>query len=178
MGFIDKTLGKLFGNKSDRDLKELAPYLEVIKKEYDRIKQLDTNGLRAESQLLKDKIQDYIKAEKDEIQALKDKVESGELSVNQKEETYDKIDEIEKTIDDRIEEVLNQILPAAFCIVKETARRFTENEEIEVTATQFDRDLAARADHVQIEGDNAVWFNSWDAGGTRSYGIWFTTMFS
>lgn len=167
MGFIDKTLGKLFGNKSDRDLKELAPYLEVIKKEYDRIKQLDTNGLRAESQLLKDKIQDYIKAEKDEIQALKDKVESGELSVNQKEETYDKIDEIEKTIDDRIEEVLNQILPAAFCIVKETARRFTENEEIEVTATQFDRDLAARADHVQIEGDNAVWFNSWDAGGTE-----------
>lgn len=167
MGFIDKTLGKLFGNKSDRDLKELAPYLEVIKKEYDRIKQLDTNGLRAESQLLKDKIQDYIKAEKDEIKALKDKIESGELSVNQKEETYDKIDEIEKTIDDRIEEVLNQILPAAFCIVKETARRFTENEEIEVTATQFDRDLAARADHVQIEGDNAVWFNSWDAGGTE-----------
>lgn len=167
MGFIDKTLGKLFGNKSDRDLKELAPYLASIKSEYDRIKQLDTNGLRAESQLLKNKIQDYIKAEKDEIQALKDKIESGELTVNQKEETYDKIDEIEKIIDDRIEEVLNQILPAAFCIVKETARRFTENEEIEVTATQFDRDLAARADHVQIEGDNAVWFNSWDAGGTE-----------
>ncbi|MDE5421507.1 preprotein translocase subunit SecA [Ancylomarina sp. DW003] len=167
MGFIDKTLGKLFGNKSDRDLKELAPYLASIKSEYDRIKQLDTNGLRAESQLLKNKIQDYIKAEKDEIQTLKDKIESGELTVNQKEETYDKIDEIEKIIDDRIEEVLNQILPAAFCIVKETARRFTENEEIEVTATQFDRDLAARADHVQIEGDNAVWFNSWDAGGTE-----------
>ncbi|MFT5748859.1 MAG: preprotein translocase subunit SecA [Ancylomarina sp.] len=167
MGFVDKTLGKLFGNKSDRDLKELTPYLEVIKKEYGRIKQLDTNGLRAESQLLKDKIQDYIKAEKDEIQALKDKIELGELSVNQKEETYDVIDEIEKNIDSKIDEVLDQILPAAFCIVKETARRFTENEEIEVTATQFDRDLAARADHVQIEGDKAVWFNSWDAGGTQ-----------
>ena len=166
MGFVDKTLGKLFGNKSDRDLKELAPYLTSIKNEYERIKQLDIDGLRAESQLLKEKIQDYIKAEKDEIAALKEKIEEGSLAVNAKEEIYDKIDVIEKTIDDKIEEVLNQILPAAFCIVKETARRFTENEEIEVTATQFDRDLAARADHVQIEGDKAVWFNSWNAGGT------------
>jgi len=166
MGFLDTTLGKLFGNKSDRDLKELAPYLETIKKEYGRIKQLDDNGLRAESQILKDKIQEYIKAEKDEIQAYKAKIESGELAVNEKEEIYDQIDIIEKTIDDKIEEVLDQILPAAFSIVKETARRFTENEEIEVQATQFDRDLAARADHVQIEGDKAVWFNSWNAGGT------------
>ena len=77
MGFIDKTLGKLFGNKSDRDLKELAPYLASINKEYDRIKQLDINGLRAESQLLKDKIQDYIKAEKDEITSLKKEIEEG-----------------------------------------------------------------------------------------------------
>ena len=167
MNFVNKTLGKLFGNKADRDLKELAPYLDIIKKEYGRIKDLDINGLRAESQLLKDKIQDYIKTEKDEIQSLKDKIESGELLVNQKEETYDKIDEIEKTIDDKIEEVLDQILPVAFCIVKETARRFTENEEIEVTATQFDRDLAARSDFVQIEDDKAIWFNSWDAGGTQ-----------
>jgi len=167
MGFIDKTLGKLFGNKSDRDLKELAPYLASINKEYDRIKQLDVNGLRAESQLLKDKIQDYIKAEKDEIAALKQKIEEGNIPVNEKEEIYDRIDVIEKSIDDKIEEVLDQILPAAFCIVKETARRFTENEELEVIATQFDRDLATRADHVQIEGDKAVWFNSWDAGGTE-----------
>jgi preprotein translocase subunit SecA len=165
MGFVDKTLGKLFGNKSDRDLKELTPYLASINKEYERIKQLDINELRAESQLLKDKVQDYIKADKDEIQALKDKIQLGEFSVNQKEETYDKIDEIEESIDDKIEEVLDQILPAAFCIIKETARRFTENEEIEVTATQFDRDLAARMDNVQIEGDKAVWFNSWTAGG-------------
>ncbi|MCZ4694691.1 preprotein translocase subunit SecA [Ancylomarina euxinus] len=167
MSFIDKTLGKLFGNKSDRDLKELAPYLTSINKEYDRIKHLDVDGLRAESQLLKNKIQDYIKAEKDEIVALKEKIEKGDLPVNEKEETYDKIDIIEKSIDDKIEEVLDQILPAAFCIVKETARRFTENEEIEVTATQFDRDLAARADHVQINGDKAVYFNSWTAGGTE-----------
>ncbi len=167
MGFIDKTLGKLFGNKSDRDLKELAPYLASINKEYDRIKQLDINGLRAESQLLKDKIQDYIKAEKDEITSLKKQIEEGNLEVNKKEEIYDRIDEVEKSIDAKIEEVLDQILPAAFCIVKETARRFTENEEIEVDATQFDRDLATRVDHVQIEGDKAVWFNSWDAGGTE-----------
>ncbi|WP_372640747.1 preprotein translocase subunit SecA [Ancylomarina sp.] len=167
MSFIDKTLGKLFGNKSDRDLKELAPYLARINKEYNRIKQLDVNGLRAESQLLKSKIQDYIKAEKDEIATLKVKIEVGELAVNEREEIYDRIDIIEKSIDDKIEEVLDQVLPAAFCIVKETARRFTENEEVEVTATQFDRDLAARADHVQIDGDKAVYFNSWTAGGTE-----------
>ena len=167
MSFVNKTLGKLFGNKSDRDLKELAPYLASINKEYDRIKQLDVNGLRSESQLLKNKVQDYIKAEKDEIVALKEKIVEGSLAVNEKEETYDRIDEIEKSIDDKIEEVLDQILPAAFCIIKETARRFTENEEIEVTATQFDRDLATRVDNVQIEGDKAVWFNSWNAGGVE-----------
>ncbi len=167
MGFIDKTLGKLFGSKSDRDLKELAPYVELIKAEYDRIKQLDTDNLRAESQLLKDKIQDYIKAENDEIASLKQEIEAGNLSINEREDIYDRIDTIEKTIDDKIEDVLNQILPVAFCIVKETARRFTENEKIEVTASEFDRNLATRADHIKIEGDKAIWANSWEAGGTQ-----------
>ncbi|RUT79846.1 preprotein translocase subunit SecA [Ancylomarina longa] len=167
MGFIDNTLSKLFGNKSDRDLKELSPYLGKIKAEYDRITVLSNDELRNESDKLRQRIQDFIQAEKDEVKSLKAKIEEGSLSVNEKEEIYDEIDKIETKIDDKIEEVLDEILPIAFSIVKDTARRFTENEEIEVTATQFDRDLAARMDNVQIDGDKAVYFNSWLAGGTE-----------
>ncbi len=167
MGFIDSALGKLFGNKADRDLKELSPYLGQIKLEYDRITKLTTDELRGESGKLKQKIQDYIQAEKDEVISLKEKIENGNLSVNKKEEIYDKIDKIELNIDDKLEEVLDQILPTAFAIVKDTARRFTENEELEVTASQFDRDLAPHYDNVQIDGEKAVYFNSWQAGGTE-----------
>ena len=167
MGFIDSALGKLFGNKADRDLKELSPYLGQIKLEYDRITQLTTDELRGESDKLKQKIQDHIQAEKDEVSSLKEKIENGKLSVNEKEEIYDKIDKIESDIDDKIEEVLDQILPTAFAIVKDTARRFTENDELEVTASQFDRDLAPHYDNVQIDGEKAVYFNSWLAGGTE-----------
>jgi len=167
MGFIDSALGKLFGNKADRDLKELSPYLGQIKLEYDRITKLTTDELRGESDKLKQKIQDHIQDEKDEVTSLKEKIENGKLSVNEKEEIYDKIDKIESDIDDKIEEVLDQILPTAFAIVKDTARRFTENDELEVTASQFDRDLAPHYDNVQIDGEKAVYFNSWLAGGTE-----------
>jgi preprotein translocase subunit SecA len=167
MGFLDKALGKLFGNKSDRDLKELAPYLEKIKKEYERVQTLSHDGIREESEKLKQKIQEYVKAETDEVKALKDKIEEGSLSVNEKEETYDQIDKIEEKIDEKIEEVLTDILPTAFAVVKDTARRFTENEEIEVTANQFDRDLSPYYDNIQIDGEKAVFFNSWTAGGTE-----------
>ncbi|WP_461638140.1 preprotein translocase subunit SecA [Labilibaculum euxinus] len=167
MGFIDSTLGKLFGNKSDRDLKELSPYLGRIKAEYDRITTLSNDDLRGESVKLKQRIQDFIQAEKDEIQSLKDKIDVGELSINEREEIYDRIDGIEKKIDDKIEEVLEEILPTAFAVVKDTARRFTENTELEVTASKFDRDLAPYYDNIQIDGDTAVYFNSWVAGGTE-----------
>ncbi|WP_320018845.1 preprotein translocase subunit SecA [Labilibaculum manganireducens] len=167
MGFIDSTLGKLFGNKSDRDLKELSPYLGKIKAEYDRVTTLSNDDLRGESGKLKQRIQDFIQAEKDEIQSLKDKVDTGELSINEREEIYDRIDEIEKKIDDKIEEVLEEILPTAFAVIKDTARRFTENSELEVTASKFDRDLAPYYDNIQIDGETAVYFNSWTAGGTE-----------
>ncbi|PKQ66978.1 preprotein translocase subunit SecA [Labilibaculum manganireducens] len=167
MGFIDSTLGKLFGNKSDRDLKELSPYLGKIKAEYDRVTTLSNDDLRGESGKLKQRIQDFIQAEKDEIQSLKDKVDTGELSINEREEIYDRIDEIEKKIDEKIEEVLDEILPTAFAVIKDTARRFTENSELEVTASKFDRDLAPYYDNIQIDGETAVYFNSWTAGGTE-----------
>ncbi len=167
MSFINNTLGKLFGNKSDRDLKELSPYLGQIKAEYERITVLSTDDLRGETAKLKQRIQDFIQAEKDEIESLKEKIEAGGLSINEREEIYDHIDGIEKKIDDKIEEVLNEILPTAFAIVKDTARRFTENAELEVTASKFDRDLAPYYDNIQIDGDTAVYFNSWTAGGTE-----------
>ncbi|PKQ60622.1 preprotein translocase subunit SecA [Labilibaculum filiforme] len=167
MGFIDSALGKLFGNKSDRDLKELSPYLGRIKEEYDRVITLSNDDLRGESDKLKQRIQDHIQAEKDEIQSLKDKIDAGGVSINAREEIYDQIDGIEKKIDDKIEEVLEEILPTAFAVVKDTARRFTENAELEVTASKFDRDLAPYYDNIQIDGDTAVYFNSWLAGGTE-----------
>lgn len=167
MGFIDTTLGKLFGNKSDRDLKDLTPYLGQIKAEYERITVLSTDDLRGESDKLKQHIQDFIKTEQDEIISLKEKVENGDVSINERELIYDQIDEIENKIDAKIEEVLDEILPTAFAIVKDTARRFTENEELEVTASKFDRDLAPYYDNIQIDGDTAVYFNSWTAGGTE-----------
>ncbi|BAX82251.1 preprotein translocase subunit SecA [Labilibaculum antarcticum] len=167
MGFIDTTLGKLFGNKSDRDLKDLTPYLGQIKAEYERITVLSTDDLRGESDKLKQHIQDFIKTEQDEILSLKEKVENGDVSINERELIYDQIDEIENKIDAKIEEVLDEILPTAFAIVKDTARRFTENEELEVTASKFDRDLAPYYDNIQIDGDTAVYFNSWTAGGTE-----------
>ena len=167
MGFLDKTLGKLFGNKSDRDLKELTPYLAKIKAESDRVINLSHDEIREESTKLKQRIQDYVQAETDQVKALKDKIENGGLSVNEKEDIYDQIDKIEGEIDEKIEEVLDEILPTAFAIVKDTARRLTENEEIEVTANQFDRDLAPHFDNVEIDGDKAVYFNSWTAGGTE-----------
>ena len=167
MSFIDNTLKKLFGNKSDRDLRELQPILTQIKGEYENIKKLDNDGLRAETQRLKERIKEYVKSEQNEISALKEKIDSGSLTINQREETYDTIDRIEETIDEKLEEVLNEILPTAFSIVKDTARRFTENKEVEVTATQFDRDLAAAYDNVVIENDKAIYHNSWIAGGTE-----------
>ncbi len=167
MSFINKTLSKLFGSKSDRDLKELRPYLGKIKTEYERVSQLSHDELRAESEKLKQKIQDHIAAENDEIKSLKAKVEEGGISIEEREEIYDKIDKLEELIDSKIEEVLDEILPTAFAVVKDTARRFTENEEIEVTATQADRDMAPFFDHVEIEGDKAIYFNSWTAGGNE-----------
>ncbi len=167
MGFINQTLGKLFGNKSDRDLKELTPYLSKIKAEYDRVTSLSHDEIRDESASLKQQIKNYIQAETTQVQELKEKIEKGGLSVNEKENIYEEIDQIESKVDEKIEEILDQLLPTAFALVKDTARRFAENEEIEVTASQFDRDLAPRFDHVEIDGDKAIYFNSWTAGGNE-----------
>ncbi len=165
MAIVDKILGKLLGNKSERDIKEIKPIVEAVNKEFERLSNLSNDELRAESQRLKDLIKERIKPEEDEINKLKLEVEDAE--VEESEKFYTQIDKLEEKIDEKIEIVLNEILPTAFAIVKETAARFAKNEKVIVTATDFDRDLAAKRDSIIIDGDKSIWSNTWVAGGSE-----------
>lgn len=165
MAFVNKILGKFLGNKSDRDIREITPIVEQIKIEYERISKLSIDELRAESKRLKQVIQDRIQADLDEIAALKAKVE--EVDIQESEKIYQQVDKIEEQINEKIEVVLNEILPAAFAVVKDTARRFAENESLVVNATDFDRELAAGRDSIEIDGEQAIWYNKWVAGGSE-----------
>src|SRR5665647_3125819 len=166
MSFLLKVLSNLFGNKSQKDIKELMPILQQIKQEYLRFPNMSNDELRAESVLLRTRISDFIKAEEEEIASLKEQAESGELPLEEGEKLYDRVDKLEEIILKKIEEILNEILPIAFSIVKDTARRFMENETIVVTATDFDRELAITKDFVEIDGDKAIYKNEWIAGGS------------
>ncbi|WP_347840932.1 preprotein translocase subunit SecA [uncultured Draconibacterium sp.] len=165
MAFVNKILGKLLGNKSERDIKEITPLVNKIKEEFERITTLSNDELRAESAKLKQLIAERIKPEEDEIAALKIEVE--EVEIQDSEKIYERIDKLEEKIDEKIEEVLNEILPTAFAVVKDTARRFSEHATIEVQATDFDKDLSTTRDSIKISGDKAIWDNSWLAGGNK-----------
>ena len=162
MGF-NEFLSKIFGNKAERDLKEIKPIVEKIKAVYPSISKLSNDELRARTATLRAELADAVKDKKAEIEKLKAKVE--ETEINKREQIYSEIDKIEKKILNIQEEELNKILPEVFSIVKDTARRFAENSTLEVTATDFDRDLAAKHDFVTIEGDKAIYSNQWEAGG-------------
>ncbi len=162
MGF-NEFLSKLFGNKSTRDMKEIQPWVEKVKKAYPEIEKLSNDELRAKTLELKDFIQQSAAEEKKKIAELKDTVEMTELE--DREVIFNQIDKLEKEVLEKYEKALDEILPVAFAIVKDTARRFTQNEELEVTATDFDRQLAATKDFVRIEGDKAIYQNHWMAGG-------------
>lgn len=166
MGLND-ILKKLLGNKSDRDMKELVPIVGQVNAEWEKVKGLSNDGLRAAADDLKAKIRAHIQEEQDEITELKRKVDEERPTIEEREEIYDRIDKLEEEIDKKVEEILTELLPTAFAIMKDTARRFKENEEIEVTATPFDRNLSVNHDFVEIEGDKAIWFNSWIAGGNE-----------
>jgi len=165
MTFVNKILGKFLGNKSDRDIREITPIVEQIKEEYQRITQLSNDELREESARLKQVVQERIRPENEEISSLKEKAE--EVEVQESEKIYEQIDKLEELINEKIEEVLKEILPAAFSVVKETAKRFTENEFITVQASDFDRELAAGRDSIEIKDDKAIWYNKWMAGGSE-----------
>ncbi|MBO7495937.1 MAG: preprotein translocase subunit SecA [Salinivirgaceae bacterium] len=165
MGVIDGFLTKLFGSKSDRDIKEIMPYVVATNEEYAKLANLTNDQLRQQSIELQQIIQDRISDENKQIADLRLQVEQEE-DIERKEDVYNQIDKLEEAIDEKIAIVLDELLPRAFAIIKDTARRFKDSKEIEVTATQFDRDIAAVRDSVEIRGDKAIWFNTWTAGGS------------
>jgi preprotein translocase subunit SecA len=167
MGILNSVLSRFLGNKSDRDLKEINPYVQKVLDIYPSIKALSHDDLRTRTTEIRKKVREYVLSEEKEIDDLREKVEIPDLDVAEKEKHYDRIDKLEKEIESKYEEVLNDVLPEVFAIVKDTARRFTENEVIEVIANDNDRDLAASRDHIVIKGDKALWHNHWIAGGNE-----------
>lgn len=165
---LNSFLSKLFGNKSQRDLKEVEPFIAKVKAIYPSIEQLSNDELRAHSASLRTKIAKNVEKEQQEIDSLKETIE--QLDLDKREEAWEKVDKLEKEILDKNEIILDEILPEAFAIIKDTARRFAENEIVEVTANDFDRLLATKYDFVSIEGDKAIYKNHWVAGGNET--IW------
>ena len=160
---INNFLSKLLGNKSTRDMREIQPWVEKIKREEPAIQALDNDALRAKTQELRAQVQNSANDMKEKIEELKKKIE--ETPIENREVIFNQIDKLEKEVLERYDTELEKILPQAFAIVRETARRFAENEEIVVTATDFDRELAATHDFVRIEDDKAIYQNHWVAGG-------------
>ena len=162
MSFIN-VLQSIFGNKSGRDMKLIQPIVEKVKAAYPQIQALDNDALRAKTKEIQRYVQDSAKEQKQKVVDLKATIE--ETPIDERETIFNQVDKIEKEILEIYERALDEVLPVAFSIVKETARRFAENEEVVVTANDFDRELAATKDFVRIEGDKAIYQNHWMAGG-------------
>ncbi len=166
MSIVGKVLTLFLGNKEERDLKEINPYVGKIQQESALVASLSNDALRNRTAELKKEVRESIAEEEKEIADLRAKAENEE-DVNRKEELYNEVDKLEKQILEKIETKLAEILPTAFAIVKETARRFKENEVLEVTAREWDRNLAASRPSITVEGDRAYWKNRWMAGGNE-----------
>jgi len=168
LGSVTKTLKKIFGDKSEKDIKAIQPLVTQINDEFAKLSSVSHDDLRARTESLKAKIADAIKSKEDEIEALNKKVEDNPtMEIAEKEKIFAEVDQLTKEIDETIERILMEILPEAFAIVKETARRFKENDSLTVTATEFDKDLAAQRSSIEIEGDKAIWYNKWLAAGSE-----------
>jgi len=158
-------LKKLMGNKSQRDIKEINPDVEKTLSFGEEYKQLSNDELREKTVEFKQRIRDYIADKEKEIAELKIQLNSDDIEIDEKEKLYEVLDKLDKETYELTQEILNHILPEAFAVMKETARRFVENEYIEVTPTQMDRDLAATKANVEISDDKARFLNRWLAGG-------------
>ena len=157
---------KIFGSKADRDAKRFRPAVAKTLEAYKSIDRLSDDELRARSAALKALIRERIAADEARVAEIADQM-AGNLPAEEKEKLARESDKLVKVIDDKIEDVLDEIMPEAFAIMKSTARRFAQNPEIRVTASDFDRELATKYDFVRIEGDQAVWVNHWTAGGNE-----------
>jgi len=167
MSFISKVLTGIIGNKSDRDIKVLQPVLSQIKEKEGHYKSLSHDQLREASAKIRLQIKESYASQQKEIDDMRALLDGSDVKVNEREELYEKIETIEKEIDDIIEDCLTSLLPDAYALVKETARRFTENETISVKASDFDRQLATEKDLITIEGDIAHYSTVWNAGGNE-----------
>ena len=168
IGSVTKALKKVFGDKSTKDMKAVSPLVEQVHVEFDALKNLSNNELRGVTLELKEEIRSFTQEEEDKISELKNTAETdSSIEEDKKQELYEEVDALVKQLDEKLEEVLLKILPKAFAVVKETARRFTENKEIRVRATQMDKDIAASRNSVVISGEDAIWSNSWIAAGNE-----------
>ena len=162
---FNKFLRSLFGDKSSRDMKLIQPLVEKVKAVYPEIQKLDNDQLRQRTKAIQRQVQDSAQKQKEEIDKLKATIE--DTPIDERAEIFAQIDKLEKEVLDIYEKALDEVMPEVFSIVKETARRFAENEETIVTATDFDRELAGdpRKDFITIDGDKAIYHNHWTAGG-------------
>ena len=166
INLITKSITKLFGTKADRDYKDLYPYVGQVNAEFERLKSLSNDELRQASATLKQEIADRLLNFDEQAAALRQQVvDQPDMDVSDKETIFNQIDKLDADRNKELEVVLLAVLPRAFAIVKETARRFAENEQLEVTATEYDRQYSFRKKNVQIEGDKAYWANTWEAAG-------------
>ena len=166
--FVEKVFGKIFGNKHEKDIKKMLPVVDSINVEYSKLKSLSNDELRGMTAVFRAEIKDYLQEVESTIAAINEQIKDDpEMDIDQKEVLYDQIDDLKLEKDVKVEEILNIILPKAFAVVKETARRFTEESNLSSKATDLDRDLAAKSDFVEIVGSDAVYKKSWQAAGAE-----------
>src|SRR5210317_232215 len=161
MGVLDKMLG----SKSNRDIKAIQPLVGKILEAEKQISGLSDNDLRGKTQEFRQRINDHIREEEQKVNELRQSIES-EDDIMEREKIWEQVDKLEKAIYDKTQDKLNDILPEAFAVMKETARRFKENGSLEVIATDLDKQLAPVRDGMEIVGENAIFKNEWTAGGT------------
>lgn len=165
---LTKGLAKIFGSKSDRDIKEVMPYVKQINEVYAGMSDLTDEALRGKTQEIKDRIAEDLKEIDGQLEALhKSVADNPDMDIREKESVFEQIDKLEESRDEQLEVVLMKVLPEGFAVVKETARRLKENGKLQVKATMMDRQIAAKGDHVQVDGDDATWHNRWMAAGTE-----------
>ncbi|RRB04603.1 preprotein translocase subunit SecA [Larkinella rosea] len=168
INLITKSITKLFGTKSDRDMRDLLPYVDKVNAEFQKLQSLSNDELRNVTTQLKQVIAQRLQPIDTQLTDLHQQVtDQPDLDVDAKQRIFNQIDKLEADRNKELEVVLLDILPQAFAVVKETAKRLKENEQLEVTATDFDREFASRKKHITIDGDKAFWANSWDAAGTQ-----------
>ena len=161
-----KLIAKIFGTKSEKDIKKMLPLVDRVNEVYNSLASVSNDELRNRSAEVQKKIDEDLQSLDKELATLHQKIaDNPDLDIHEKEEIFTQIDRLEEKRNEELENVLMDILPEAFAIIKDTARRFKENETLEVTATDFDRHLAIEKEHVEIKGDKSIWRNQWVAAG-------------